>query len=198
MPLNRILALPVLIGGIISGAAIPALGTTAIPLPTVPTAAHPYFKVGPAELPSAPAAPAGPAGPAVSAVSAAPARPAALAIRVITGPAPYRAGAVNRYTVLVRNEGTTEATRVPVMLVLPPSSKAVRTFATGTAEYGGVVWTADIKPLQQLALRATAVARATSADIEKVAATACILKTATTRQTCAATLLRVVGIKSRR
>jgi hypothetical protein len=98
----------------------------------------------------------------------------------------------------VRNEGTTEATRVPVMLVLPPSSKAVRTFATGTAEYGGVVWTADIKPLQQLALRATAVARATSADIEKVAATACILKTATTRQTCAATLLRVVGIKSRR
>jgi hypothetical protein len=195
MPLNRILALPVLIGGIISGAAIPALGTTAIPLPTVPTAAHPYFKVGPAELPAAPAGPAMSSGPAVS---AAPARPAALAIRVIAGSAPYKAGAVNRYTVLVRNEGTTEAARVPVLLVMPPSSKAIRTFATGTAEYGGVVWTADIKPLQQLALRATAVARATSADIEKVAATACILKTATTRQTCAATLLRVVGIKSRR
>jgi uncharacterized repeat protein (TIGR01451 family) len=177
MPLNRILALPVLIGGIISGAAGPALGATSIPLPTAP---HPFLNARPVAL------------------RAAPVKTAALAIRVVAGSAPYRAGAVNRYTVLVRNEGTTEATRVPVMLVLPPSSKAIRAFATGTAGYGGVVWTADIKPLQQLALRATAVARATSADIEKVAATACVLKTATTRQTCAAILLRVVGIKSRR
>ena len=45
MALNRILALPLAIGGIISGAAIPALGATSIPLPSTP---NPQVRSAPA------------------------------------------------------------------------------------------------------------------------------------------------------
>lgn len=170
MALNRILVLPVVIGGIISGAAIPALGATSIPLPVAP---RPHITSVPA---------------------AAPVKPAALAIAVRSASGSYRPGATNQYTVLVRNRNRTEATGVPVMLVLPPSSRDVHASAAGIAEYGGVVWTADIKPLHQVALRALAVDGTAASDVEEVAMTACVLKSTTTRQLCTATLLPVAAV----
>jgi hypothetical protein len=161
MALNRILMLPVVIGGIISGAAIPAMGATSIPLPTAP---HPYIKSGPATL----------------------------TITVSSVPGSYRPGARDRYTVLVRNRGTAEADTIPVLLALPPSAGDVHANAAGTAEFGGVVWTADIKPMHQVTLRATAINGAAAPDIAEVVTTACVLKTTTTRQVCAARLLPVV------
>jgi uncharacterized repeat protein (TIGR01451 family) len=154
MGLNRILALPVAIGGIITGAAMPALGAASIPLPT--------------HLAST--------GPVAIALHS--------ALR-------YRPGAEDLYTVLVRNTGPTEVTDVPVMLALPPSTKVVGANAAGTAQYGGVVWTADVKPMQQVALRATTVAGNADRDVSLVAVTACAFRTALTRQVCAATLLPV-------
>lgn len=164
MALNRILVLPVVIGGIISGAAIPALGATSIPLPVAP---RPHIKSVPA---------------------------AALAIAVSSASGAYRPGATNQYTVLVRNQNRTEATGVPVMLVLPPSSRDVHASAAGIAEYGGVVWTADIKPMHQVGLRAMAVDGTAASDVEEVAMTACVLKSTTTRQLCTATLLPVAAV----
>jgi uncharacterized repeat protein (TIGR01451 family) len=163
MALNRILMLPVVIGGIIAGLALPALGATSIPLPTAP---RPHIASVPAEL----------------------------AIAVRSAPGAYQAGAPSLYTVLVRNQGRTAATGVPVMLVLPPSSREVRASAAGMAEYGGVVWTADIKPMHEVTLRAVAVNGRAASDIEDVATTACVLKTPTTRQLCTATLLPIATL----
>lgn len=158
MALNRILMLPVIIGGIISGAAIPALAATSIPLPAAP---HPV-------------------------------RPAELTIAVSAASGSYRPGARDQYTVLVRNRGRSRSVTVPVLLALPPSAGDVWASTAGTSEFGGVVWTADIKPMHQVRLRATAVNGAAAPDIAAVAATACVLRTMTTRQVCATRLLPVV------
>jgi len=171
MALNRILALPLAIGGIISGAAIPALGATSIPLPSTP---NPQVRSAPATT---------------AAMKKAAPQYAALEIAVGAVTAPYKAGAENQYTVLVRNTGTAEARNVPVLLALPPSAKFATADDGGTAEYGGVVWTTDIKPMQQVALHAVAIAGRSAQEVEEVVATACALKTATTAQVCTSALL---------
>jgi uncharacterized repeat protein (TIGR01451 family) len=180
MALNRILALPLVIGGIVTGAAIPALGATSIPLPTAP---YPLLKSGPVAVPGLAAVP----GPKKAAPKS-----AVLAISVGAATTPYKAGAGNEYTVLVRNTGTAEASNVPVLLALPPSAKFVAADAGGIAEYSGVVWIVDIKPMQQVALHAEAIAGRSAQDIEAVAATACALKTTATKQVCASALLPVI------
>jgi uncharacterized repeat protein (TIGR01451 family) len=179
MALNRTLVLSLVIGGIIAGATVPARAATSIPLPSAPNP--------PAPAPKSPNPPASKS-----------ATPPTLSIAVSSASGSYRSGAVNEYTVLVRNTGTTEATNVPVVLALPPSAKFAAAGEGGTSESSGVVWTADIKPMHQATLQAMVIGGKPAANVADVALAACVLKSRATKQICSFAVLPVVTTQAKK